>query len=247
MTAYDRIGNSYALTRQADPRIAAAIHVALGDARSVLNVGAGAGSYEPSDRAVIAVEPSRTMLLQRPTGSAAAVQAIAERLPFRGRSFDAAMTVLSLHHWTDARQGLAELRRVSKQRVVVFTHDPAFTGLFWLVRSYFPDAIELDRARMMPIGDIVDALGGGRVIPVPVPHDCLDGFLGAFWRRPAAYLDPIVRAGVSYFSLLGQQAVDEGLRRLASDLDSGEWTKRFGFLLALDELDLGYRLVVAEV
>jgi SAM-dependent methyltransferase len=236
----------YASVRREDPRLAARIRAALGDARSVLNVGAGAGSYEPPDLDVTAVEPSAVMRAQRPPGSAPAVDARAEALPFADDSFDAAMAVLSDHHWEDQDRGLAELRRVARRRVVVFTWEPRSQADSWVVRDYLPGF-----ARLVPPGYSLDqmlaALGGGRIEPVPIPHDCRDGFLHAYWRRPRAYLDPQVRAGISVFRLLDPDEVAEAVARLRADLDSGDWERRNGRLLELEELDLGYRIVVTEL
>lgn len=245
MADYDRIGAGYGRTRRTDPRLAAHIDAALGDARFVVNVGAGAGSYEPPGRTVVAVDPSRVMIDQRPAGAAPAVRAAAEHLPFADGAFDAAMTVLAVHHWTDPARGLRELRRVTRRRVVVLTWDQAVWESFWLHR-YFPAFTALDRRRSVPLTAITAALAGAAVRPVPIPHDCRDGFAGAFWRRPDAYLDPAVRAGISTFRLIPEPAVADGARRLAGDLRSGAWTERFGHLLTLDEMDLGYRLVVWE-
>jgi SAM-dependent methyltransferase len=218
----------------------------LGDVESVVNVGAGTGSYEPTDRFVVAVEPSMVMLTQRPPGAAPVVRATAEALPFRDRAFDGAMALLTIHHWDDQNLGLGELRRVAMKRVVVLTISP--DPSFWLTSRYFPAIAEWDALHLPAIDEIRAVLGGeSRVIPVPIPHNCRDGFLGAFWRRPEAYLDPRVRAGISTFSLIRQSAQAAGLRRLRQDLMSGAWTAQFGDLLSLDELDLGYRLVVAEV
>jgi SAM-dependent methyltransferase len=236
----------YTSVRQEDPRLAERIRAALGDARSVLNVGAGAGSYEPADLAVTAVEPSAVMRAQRPPGSAPVVDARAERLPFADDSFDAAMAVLSDHHWEDHARGLAELRRVARRRVAVFTWDPRTLADSWLVRDYLPGF-----ARLVPPGYSLDQmlaeLGGGRIESVPIPHDCRDGFLHAYWRRPRAYLDPQVRAGISVFSLLEPEEVADAIERLEADLGSGEWERLNGALLELDELDLGYRIVVTEL
>ena len=251
--AYDAIGREYARQRRPDPRIAARVTAALGAARSVLNVGAGAGSYEPDGRGVVAVDPSAVMLAQRPPGAAPAVQARAEALPFADRSFDAVMAVLTLHHWTDGAGGLAECARVARARVVLLTWDPASSG-FWLVQEYVPAFLALDR-RQFPGMDALravlgNALGPGarvEVTPVPVPGDCVDGFLGAFWARPAAYLEPAVRAGISPFARADLALVVEaGLERLRADLASGAWEARYGDLRATDALDVGYRLVVAE-
>ena len=239
---YDSIGRKYTDVRREDPRIAARIRAALGDARTVVNVGAGAGAYEPPDLEVTAVEPSETMIAQRPEGAAPVVRAFAEELPFEDRSFDAAMVVLSDHHWSDHERGLAELRRVAR-RVVLLTWDPAATFDSWLVSEYLPCFEELI-PKGFRIQETVDRLGGARVEPVPVPHDCLDGFFHAYWRRPHAYLDPRVRAGISVFALMDRQCLEEGVARLAADLESGAWERRHADLLGLDELDLGYRLLV---
>ncbi|MEA2332962.1 MAG: hypothetical protein QOH58_3100 [Thermoleophilaceae bacterium] len=243
---YDRLGVGYTAVRKEDPRLAARIRVALGDARSLLNVGAGAGAYEPADLDVTAVEPSAVMRAQRPPQAAPAIDARAERLPFADDSFDAAMAILSDHHWEDHERGLAELRRVARQRVVLFTWEPATTHDSWIVRDYLPGFARLGRPGYS-LEQTLEALGGGRIEPVPIPHDCLDGFLHAYWRRPEAYLDPRVRAGISVFGLLEPAEVEDAVARLAADLDSGEWERRNGALLGLEELELGYRLVVAEL
>ena len=239
---YDSIGRKYTDVRREDPRIAARIRAALGDARTVVNVGAGAGAYEPADLEVTAVEPSETMIAQRPEGSAPVVRAFAEELPFEDRSFDAAMVVLSDHHWSDHERGLAELRRVAR-RVVLLTWDPAATFESWLVGEYLPCFEELI-PKGFRIQQTVDALGGARVEPVPIPHDCLDGFLHAYWRRPHAYLDPQVRAGISACALMDRDCLEEGVARLAADLESGAWERRHADLLDLEQLDLGYRLLI---
>lgn len=243
---YDSIGRGYARQRRPDPRIAARLAAALGAARSVLNVGAGAGSYEPSDRRVLAVEPSAVMLAQRPPDAAQAVQARAEALPFPDRSFDAVMAILTIHHWADRARGLAECARVARERVVLLTWDPE-ADAFWLLREYLPAIVEVDRRLFPPMAAYAGAFGPGARVEtavVPVPRDCIDGFLGAYWARPAAYLDPVVRAGISSFAMPGS---DEGLERLRADLASGVWAARHGHLLAADELDVGYRLVVADL
>jgi SAM-dependent methyltransferase len=243
---YDRIGTRYTATRRADPRIAAAIDAALGDARTLVNVGAGAGAYEPHGRRIVAVEPSRTMIDQRPGNAAPCIQAIAERLPFRDRTFDASLAVLTLHHWTDRDAGLAELRRVARRRVVILTWDPAAGREFWLTTEYFPEILDLDRPRFPSVATLERSLGAVRAIPVLVPHDCQDGFLGSFWRRPEAYLEPDVRGAMSGFALLDPETVRRGVTRLADDLRSGRWEARHGGLRRRDSLDLGYRLVVTE-
>jgi len=241
---YDTIGRGYAARRRPDPRVAARIHAALGDAASVVNVGAGAGSYEPAGRRVVAVEPSEVMVRQRAPGTAPAVRATAGALPFRGPSFDAALASLTLHHWPDWRRGVAEMRRVARRRVVIFTWDPDHPG-FWLTTDYFPTIVPADRATFPSIGGLADALGGAEVVPVPIPADCSDGFLGAYWRRPAAYLDPGVRAAISAFARIPDPA--PALARLAAELADGGWERRHGQHLPADELDLGYRLVIAEL
>jgi SAM-dependent methyltransferase len=239
--SYDRIGRGYAERRRPDPRIGRFVVDGLGDARSVVNVGAGTGSYEPRDRRVVAVEPSGVMLAQRPADAAPAVRACAEGLPFRRASFDAALGVLTIHHWTDWRAGLAELRRVAR-RIVLLTWDPESDGL-WLMRDYLPELLARDRRTFPSMAELRGALGAIDVGPVPIPHDCSDGFLGAYWRRPAAYLDPGVRAAISTFA---DGSADARLVRLANDLESGAWARRHGALRELAELDLGYRLVVAR-
>ncbi|MFO0829304.1 MAG: class I SAM-dependent methyltransferase [Phycisphaerales bacterium] len=241
MTAkYDIIGLHYSELRKPDARIARFIESALGGARTILNVGAGAGSYEPVGRSVTAVEPSLEMIRKRPSSAAPAIQASAEALPFGDRSFDASMAVLTVHHWSDKAAGLREMRRVTRGPVVLLTFDPARRP--WLT-DYLPELVALDEAQMPTMSDYRGWLGDVRVTPVPVPHDCTDGFLYAYWRRPAAYLDPYVRSGSSSFWAIGN--VDDGIARLKRDIESGEWERRYGDLLTLDEYDAGYRLVVA--
>ena len=242
---YDFIGRNYAEVRQPDPRIAAAIESALGDAISVLNVGAGSGSYEPRHRDVVAVEPSSVMLAQRPRESAPVAQARAEDLPFPRGSFDAVLAVLTLHHWTDQLRGLRECIRVARDRLVLLTFDPLTAG-FWLTQDYLPEFLALDREQFPPLDMIASVFDSKRIAihPVPVPKDCIDGFLGAFWARPQAFLDPRVRRGISSFARVN---VDAGLSRLRSDLSDGSWDARYGHLLGLEELDVGYRIVVGDV
>ena len=241
---YDLIGRTYTRSRGTDPRIAASIWDALGDARSVLNVGAGTGSYEPPDREVTAVEPSAVMIAQRPAGAAPAVQASAEDLPFEDASFDAAMAILTLHHWTDWRRGIDELRRVAG-RVVVLSWDPSFAGRLWISADYFPELIDEDVRLFPSLADQAGAVRATRVTAVPIPHDCQDGFYGAHWRRPEAYLDPVVRAGISTLAKRTPEELAPGLARLEDDLRTGAWAERHGDLLERDELDLGYRLLVS--
>lgn len=244
---YDALGASYRRTRVPDPRIARRINEALGDARSVVNVGAGTGAYEPRHREVVAVEPSAAMIAARPPGSAPAIKACAESLPFPDGSFAAALGVLTLHHWRDLDAGLAELRRVARKRVVLLTWDPEFDDALWLTVHYVPRIRERDRINFPTVRRLASALGELSVAPVPIPHDCSDGFLGAWWRRPEAYLDPEVRAGISSFTCLAPDETAVLVERLRRDLETGEWERRFGHLRGLPQLDLGYRLVVAEV
>ena len=239
---YDEIGVGYRALRRPEPRIASAIARALGETESVVNVGAGAGSYEPSDRSVVAVEPSMTMIRQRRPGSAPAIQASATRLPFRDASFAAALAVLTVHHWPDRARGLDELARVAADRVVVLTWDPAVSG-FWLVDEYFPEIVEIDRPIFPTLDEFSRALGRIEVSTLPIPHDCVDGFLGAYWRRPEAYLDADIRRAISTFSKI--RTLEAGLARLRRDLEDGTWRRRHGDLLDRTELDLGYRLVVS--
>ncbi len=241
---YDSIGVTYTATRRTEPRIAAQVWAALGDARTVLNVGAGTGSYEPSDRDVTAVEPSAVMRAQRPAGSAPCVAAVAERLPFDDQSFDAAMAFATVHHWQDPIAGLRELRRVAR-RVVVFTHDSnenAWCGRFWLTRDYLPEVADLLVGRPS-LTEQASALGA-RIEPVLIPWDCADGFFEAYWRRPEAYLDNQVRRGVSVWTRVGPQAEQRAVRSLRADLGSGRWAERNRDLVDLDAADLGLRLLV---
>jgi SAM-dependent methyltransferase len=202
-------------------------------------VGAGTGSYEPRDRPVVAVDPSAVMIAQRDRGAAPAVRGSASQLPFRDASFDASLAVLTIHHWPDLARGLRELRRVARRRVVVLTWDPAATG-FWLA-DYFPEIPAIDRRILPPLAELERHLGAIEIHHVPVPHDCVDGFLGAYWRRPEAYLRAEVRAAISTFARL--RDLERGLAALRRDLDSGAWRARHGHLLERAELDLGYRLV----
>ncbi len=250
-TAYDRIGHGYSAVRRPDPRIAARIEEALGDARTVLNVGAGTGSYEPAGREVTAVEPSAVMIAQRPARSARVIQASAEELPFDDDSFDAAMAIISDHHWGDREAGLRELRRVARGRVLLLNADPAQAGRFWLTRDYLDNLDGLITSRYREEGfwreELQRSLGEVELRSVPVPHDCEDGFYQAFWRRPRAYLDQNVRDGTSVFRMLSAARVLAAVEQLSVDLADGTWERRYGDLLAQPELDVGLRLVVAEL
>jgi SAM-dependent methyltransferase len=245
--AYDRIGVGYVDIRQPDPRIAARIDAALGDAHSVLNVGAGTGSYEPADREVTAVEPSELMIAQRPPGSAPVVQASAEELPFEDGSFDAAMAIITVHHWHDHRTGLVEMTRIARRRVVILTFDPAPLSELWLVRDYFPRTLQIHGDAMPPVEELAAALPNATVDVVPVPRLCKDGFFCALWDRPEMHLDPNVRRASSVWHLLTAEEVEDGLTALRADLESGSWDERYGHLRRTPELDVGLRLVVAEL
>jgi len=214
----------------------------LNQAETVVNVGAGTGSYEPSERSVVAVEPAMTMIRQRRPGSAPVVQASATELPFRDDGFAAALAILTVHHWPDQARGLDEMARVARCRVVVVTWDPSTSG-FWLTDDYFPEIFEIDRPLFPSIEDFRKALGRVEVHPFPIPHDCVDGFLGAYWRRPHAYLDAGVRSAISTFAKLHDMG--HGLDRLRRDLQDGSWARRYGDLLDQPEIDLGYRIVIA--
>ena len=242
---YDEIGHSYVTTRQPDPRIAQAIRVALGEERTVLNVGAGTGSYEPTDLQVVAVEPSLAMIRQRPAGTAPVIQAAAEHLPWADAAFDATLAILTVHHWSDQAAGLTELSRVARHRVVLLTWDPACRDAFWLTTQYVPEVVDFDVPRFPSMTELARCLGRIEARPLLIPHDCQDGFLGAFWRRPEAYLDPNVRRAMSGFAQLPPEVIHAGLARLAADLRSGQWDVQFGWVRDQASLDLGYRLIIA--
>ena len=239
---YDTIGATYTVTRRTEPRIAGQVWAALGDARTVLNVGAGTGSYEPPDRDVTAVEPSALMRAQRPPDAAPCVAGSAEQLPFDDQSFDAAMAVCTLHHWQDPIAGLREMRRVAR-RVVVFTKDFSDPDLFWLNRDYLPEFANLLIGRPS-LTDEARAIGA-RAEPVLIPWDCADGFYEAYWRRPAAYLDVHVRRGMSIWARVGRDAEQRAVRSLGDDLASGRWAERNRDLVDLDAAELGERLLIA--
>jgi SAM-dependent methyltransferase len=242
---YDSIGVGYANQRRTDPRIEARIAAALGEARTVLNVGAGTGSYEPLDRDVVAIDPSEVMIRQRAIGAAPVVRGVAEALPFGDGAFDAGMAVLSTQHWSEPARGLRELARVS-HRQVVFTWDARFyCERFWLLRDYLPEMAQWE-GDLATCETVAGVLVATRVEPVPVPHDCVDGFGAAYWRRPGAYLDAEVRGSISGLALLENGTAERAMRQLRADLESGAWHERNAELLELDELDVGYRLVIAE-
>jgi SAM-dependent methyltransferase len=245
VTRYDTIGRTYASTRRADPRIAAQITAALGAAETIVNVGAGTGSYEPGDRRVVACDPSITMLRQRPDAGAPALMARAEALPFADGAFDAALAVLTVHHWDDLERGLREVQRVAR-RQVVFSFEPSTASDLWFVAEYFPQILELPTERAAPgLDRLAEFLAVQRVEIVPVPADCRDGFGGCYWNRPEAYLDPVVQEGMSSLAQLDPEIRRRGTDRLRRDLESGAWDDRHGALRELTEIDLGYRLLVA--
>jgi SAM-dependent methyltransferase len=245
MALYDEFGRTYTVTRRADPRIAAVVAAALNDAVTIVNIGAGTGSYEPP-QTLIAIEPSLTMISQRRGGSAPAVRGIAEHLPLRDGCADAALAVLTIHHWTDVEAGIAEMRRVARRRLVILTWDAAKMGSdFWLLSEYLPQARAVDAELAVPMDRLAGLLHEPVITPVPVPHDCADGFAGAYWRRPQAYLDPVVQAGMSLLARAEPGSLRPGLTRLAADLASGRWHEEHADLLECGEIDLGYRLVTA--
>ncbi len=246
---YDRIGSGYSLTRREDPSISAAIRTALGAARTVVNVGAGTGSYEPDDRYVIAVEPSDVMAAQRPPTIAPALRASAARLPRRDDSVDAAMALVTIHHWdAELERGIQELRRVARETVVILTYDPLVSGEMWLLADYLPEVAELDR-RIFPQPErVADWLGGTtRIETIPIPRDTPDWMLGSFWAHPERVLDERARAATSGFARMDAPVVDRVVREVRRDLESGAWDERHGHLRTLDAYDAGLRLVSSVV
>ncbi len=242
---YERHGRTYARYRRPDPRIAARIHRALGDARTVLNVGAGTGSYEPRDRWVLAVEPSATMRAQRAPDAAPAIAARAEALPFDDGAVDAAMACLTIHHWEPPEAGLAELRRVSRGPVVIFTCE--LDALPAWQQEFLREGLAKERPRFPALGDVAAALGGRtRVERIPTPGDCADGFFEAFWRRPESLLDPAVRSAQSMWALLDRGVEEQMVQRLSRALSSGAWDAEHGHLRELDRFDGALRLVISE-
>lgn len=241
---YDEVARSYARYRRPEPRIATAILSTLGDLDPIINVGAGTGNYEPLDRRVVAVEPSRAMIDERTNRALAIVQASATALPFRDKCFAAATALLTMHHWPDRTRGLHELARVTRHRIVVLTHDIRQTR-FWLIDDYFPHIRDIDHRIMPRLQELDLRMGTLRIVPLLIPHDCTDGFLGAYWRRPAAYLDPDVRSAISTFAKIPN--VDAGLERLRRDVENGTWHRRNRDLLDREALDLGYRLATIDL
>jgi SAM-dependent methyltransferase len=245
-TRYEEIGREYALTRREDPAYVRAIAAALGDARSVVNVGAGSGSYEPRDRYVIAIEPSDVMAAQRPAELAPAIRASAGLLPLRDQSVDAAMAFLTIHHWdAEQQQGVAELRRVARGPVIIVTHDHLISGQMWLMKDYLPEVAQLD-ARTFPACEQIVAWLGGRteVTTLEISRDTPDWMGGSFWAHPERVLDPRARAGTSGFARMTPEIVDRVVQAVRADLESGLWDKRYGELRHRETLDVGLRLLV---
>lgn len=245
---YDTIGTGYATTRREDPRLRAVLLAALGDSRTVINVGAGAGSYEPRDRYVVAIEPSDVMAAQRPADLVPAIRAAAADLPFRDDAFDAAMAILTLHHWDSGQeQGVRELRRVARGPVVILTYDAAVSGQMWLMRDYLPEVAELDY-RIFPLLPQLAAWLGGETTTetVPIPADTPDWTLGSFWAHPERVLDQAARNGTSGFARMPTAVVQRAVDAVARDLSSGVWDDRNGHLRSLTEYDAGLRLIVGR-
>lgn len=243
-TPYDELGIAYSGQRQTDPHIARYIHAALGDAQTVLNVGAGTGSYEPTDRYVVAVEPSAVMRSQRK--GVPAIIGTAGNLPFDDNAFDASMAMLTIHHWLDPAAGLRELRRVTKGPVVIFTYDPQSLGDFWFF-DYAPEMLEQDKVRFPEIDRIAGLLGEASTVQsIPVTMDCKDGFLEAFYGRPESFLDPVVRQSQSVWALQPQDVQDKIVNAIEQDLQSGEWDRKYGRFRTMPSITCGLRLVIGK-
>lgn len=244
---YDEIGVNYTDFRQADPRIEARVWAALGDARSVVNVGAGTGSYEPRDREVIAVEPSSLMIAKRPEGAVPALQGVAEALPLDDKSVDAAMAIFTVHHWHDLGAGLAEMRRVARRRIVLATIDAEINARIWTLAEYFPEAMALEEEVMPSIAALEASLPEATIEAVPMPSRCRDEFTSALWDRPELFLEPATLRASSLWHRLPTEVIERGQERLRADLESGSWDERHGHLRTLPELDIGLRLVCADL
>lgn len=242
---YDRIGRGYARTRREDPRLARRIHQPLGDSRTIVNVGAGAGSYEPRDRYVIAIEPSDVMAGQRPPGLPPAISASAGALPLRDQSVDAATAILTVHHWDQEQQvGVRELRRVARGPIVILTYDAEISGQMWLMADYLPEVADLDRQIFPKIETLANWLGGTtRVETIEIPSDTPDWTLGSFWAHPERVLDPAARDATSGFARMPPAVVDRVTEAVRRDLESGAWDRRYGHLRDLESFDAGLRLV----
>ena len=248
LARYDTIGQGYSRTRREDPRFRAQIHAALGAARTVVNVGAGTGAYEPTDRHVIAIEPCDVMAAQRSRDLAPAIRGTAGSIPLRDRSVDAAMSVLSVHHWDEERErGVRELRRVARDAVVILTYDAAISGAMWLMADYLPEVAALDLQIFPPPEQLAEWIGGDvRIEKVLIPCDTPDWMLGSFWAHPERVLDANARAATSGIARMSANVVDRVVSEVSRDLASGHWDERYGHLRNLDALDVGLRLVVAS-
>lgn len=244
--SYDKQKVKYTANRQTDPVIASLIHSALGDAKTVINIGAGTGSYEPADRILTAVEPSDIMRAQRGPQKVPAIAAFAEDLPFEDNSFDASMALLTIHHWPDLNKGLLEMKRVTKNTMVIMTFDPDDVHRFWLA-DYCPEMVDIDRARSPKIKYITDTLGSSfKIIKIPVPIDCIDGFNEAFYARPEAFLDESIRRSQSFWDFLPREKEMEAVKKLKEDLDSGNWDKKYGHLKNQKEFIGALRLIIIK-
>ena len=246
---YEAIGHQYSRFRHEDPRFRERIRAALGDARSVVNVGAGTGSYEPADLHVVAVEPSDVMAAQRPPQLAPAIRATADAIPLRDKSVDAAMAILSLHHWDDSRErGVRELVRVARDRVVILTHDAQVSGTMWLMSDYLPEVAQLDRAIFPPPDQVASWLGGPvEIETIPVPRDTPDWMLGSYWAHPERVLDASARSATSGFARMSPEVIARVVDAVGRDLEAGTWDARNGWLRQLHEHDVGLRLIVAHI
>ncbi len=237
---YDQLADEYRIYRKPDPRIAERIHLHLRDARSILNVGAGTGAYEPEGADIVSIEPSSGMIMKRERSGSALVRGIAEELPFKDATFDCSMGILTLHHWRDIHSGLREMLRVTRQRIVLFTWI-GYCGNFWL-ENYIPEITGVDEKLFPTLEELEKILGNMSVETLEIPSDCTDGFMCAYWKRPEFYLDPGARKAISTFSRI--PGVHGRLEKLRRDIENGEWQKKYSHLLERESLDLGYRLVV---
>jgi hypothetical protein len=243
---YNARGQTYAQRRRTDPRIAALVHQALGSARTVLNIGAGAGSYEPEDRYVLAIEPSATMRAQRPPHLTPAIDGVAEKLPLDDQSVDASMAMVTVHQWPDFKKGLSELRRVTRDRIVVLTFDGEALDRFWLV-DYVPELMAAERRRYPAIDSICNCLGGKTdVQTVPVPVDCVDGFTEAFYARPEQFLDSLVRRSQSAWAFVEDKVQERFVKALSDDLQSGAWDEKYGKWRQQPSFEGSLRLIVSQ-
>lgn len=242
-THYDKNASFYAQERKPDPGITLQIHKALEGCTSILNIGAGTGSYEPVCQNLVALEPSIKMINQRKCKNRV-IQGIAENLPFADKSFDAVMAILTIHHWSDLAKGLSECRRVARKKIAILTWNPESDG-FWLTQQYFPQILEIDQKIFPTLSVLQTILGTVTIENVLVPADCTDGFLGAYWKRPEAYLDDRIRSAMSSFSKIGR--VQETLLKLGNDIQTGKWFTDHSELLKKEYHDVGYRLIIAEV